>query len=65
MATVVPSPIGQEQLLRLPQVLSIVPVSRATWWKGIKEGRFPPGIKLAPKTTVWRKSAIDKLLASL
>lgn len=58
-------PAEQDTLLRLPQVLTIVPVSRATWWNGIKDGRFPPGIKLGPKTTVWRKSSIDRLIANL
>lgn len=59
-----PSPTP-DALLRLPQVLSIVPVSRAAWWNGIKDGRFPPGIKLGPKTTVWRASDIAALIRSL
>ena len=54
-----------DALLRLPAVLQAVPVSRAAWWNGIKDGRFPAGIKLGPKTTCWRKSDIDKLIASL
>ncbi|WP_038207936.1 helix-turn-helix transcriptional regulator [Xenophilus azovorans] len=54
-----------DALLRLPQVLARVPVSRAGWWAGVKEGRFPPGIKLGPKTTCWRRSDIDRLIASL
>ncbi|WP_218510851.1 AlpA family transcriptional regulator [Variovorax sp. dw_308] len=62
IATSAPS---TDALLRLPQVLQRVPVSRATWWNGIKDGRFPPGIKLGPKTTCWRKSDIDKLIAAL
>lgn len=60
-----PAPTSSDALLRLPQVLTIVPVSRATWWNGIKDGRFPPGIKLGPKTTCWRKSDIDRLIATL
>lgn len=54
-----------DALLRLPAVLQAVPVSRAAWWNGIKDGRFPAGIKLGPKTTCWRKSDIEKLIASL
>jgi len=26
--------------LRLPQVLERIPVSKSTWWSGIREGRF-------------------------
>ncbi len=47
--------------LRLPQVLEIFPISRSSWWKGCKEGRYPQPLKLGPRTTVWRKSDIEKL----
>ena len=43
---------------RLPQVLGIIPVSRASWWAGIKAGRYPAGVKLGPRTTAWRWSDI-------
>ena len=33
--------------LRLPQVLEIFPISRSSWWKGCKEGRYPQPLKLA------------------
>jgi predicted DNA-binding transcriptional regulator AlpA len=51
--------------LRLPQVLEIFPISRSSWWQGCKEGRFPKPIKLGPRTTVWRKSDIEKLAAKI
>lgn len=54
-----------EKLLRLPAVLDRMPVSRAAWWKGVKEGRYPAAVKLGPRTTAWRASDIDKLIASL
>ena len=63
MSTNEPKPT--EKLNRLPSVLSQFPVGRATWWRGIKEGRFPAGIKLSPRVTVWRQSDIDALIASL
>ena len=59
------SHIQPDALLRLPAVLTRVPVSRATWWQGVKEGRYPAAIKLGPKTTCWRSSDIDKLIAEL
>jgi predicted DNA-binding transcriptional regulator AlpA len=40
-------------------------VSRAYWWKGVQDGKFPPGIKLSPRVTVWKSSDIEKLIASL
>lgn len=61
--------------LRLPQIIGdpsrdppippIMPVSRSTWWQGVRDGRFPKPVKLGPKTTAWRvediRSLIDKL----
>ena len=40
--------------LRLSQVLDLIPVSKSTWWDGVKEKRFPQPVKIGPKTTVWR-----------
>ncbi|VVE88132.1 hypothetical protein PBR20603_02081 [Pandoraea bronchicola] len=54
-----------DSLLRLPEVLAIIPVSRATWYEGIKSGRFPAQVKLGPRIAAWRRSDIDRLLASL
>ncbi|MBE7941858.1 MULTISPECIES: AlpA family phage regulatory protein [Ramlibacter] len=48
--------------VRLPQILSLIPISRSAWWAGIREGKFPQGIKLGSKTTVWRAEDIRKLI---
>lgn len=48
--------------LRLPQVLSIIPVSKSTWWEGCKTGRFPKPVKIGPRTTVWRTSDIYEFI---
>jgi prophage regulatory protein len=47
-----------DSLLRLPQVLDLVPVGRSTWWAGVRDGRFPQPVKLGPRTTCWRQSEI-------
>jgi prophage regulatory protein len=49
------------RLLRLPQVLERIPVSKSTWWAGVKKGTFPKPIKLTVRTTAWRESDIDRL----
>jgi len=51
-----------EKLLRLKEVLELVPVAQSTWWLGVKKGRFPKPIKLGPRTTCWRLSDIKKLM---
>lgn len=50
------------RFLRLPEVLELIPVSKSTWWAGIKSGRFPEGIKLMPRVTVWRAEDIRELI---
>ncbi len=55
----------EEELWRLPQVLKKVPVGKSTWWAGVASGRFPCAYKLGPKTTVWKKSDIETLIANL
>ena len=51
-------------LVRLSQILAPVgpiPVSKSTWWAGVKDGRFPKPQKLGPRTTVWRVKDIRAL----
>lgn len=60
--------------VRLPQIIgnpkanppipAIIPVSKSTWWNGVKEGRFPQSFKLGPRTTVWRVEDIRRLIES-
>jgi len=54
-----------ERLLRLKQVLGIIPVSKSSWWSGIKVGKYPAGRKLGAKTTVWLESEIQSLVEKL
>ncbi|KQP20552.1 AlpA family transcriptional regulator [Pseudorhodoferax sp. Leaf267] len=65
MTTATPSPVTEDAILREPKVLMRFPVSRAAWWAGVKDGRYPAPVKLGPRSTGWRKSDIDKLIASL
>lgn len=51
--------------LRLPQVLAPdgpIPVSKSTWWHGIRTGRYPKPIKLGPRITAWRVEDIRALI---
>ena len=62
-ATIYPT-LPPEGLVRLPQVLAVIPVSASTWWAGCKSGRFPAAIKLSPRVTVWTVASIRALIAS-
>ena len=50
--------------VRLPEVLKVFPVSKSTWWVGVKSGRYPKPVKLGPKMTAWRVEDIRELIAS-
>ena len=54
-----------EKLLRLSEVLTRVPISRSAWYQGVKTGKFPPPIKLGSKTSAWRESDVNRLIADL
>lgn len=56
---------AQYGLLRLKQVLEIIPVSKSTWWEGVKDGRFPQPVKLGPNTTAWHARDIITYIESL
>ncbi len=51
-----------EGFVRLPLILSLIPVSKSTWWSGCKSGRFPAPVKLGPRTTAWKVSDIRALI---
>lgn len=61
----VPDTLSAASFLRLPQVLSIVPVSRSTWWSRVRSGDFPQPVKLGPRMTAWRAADIAALLERL
>jgi prophage regulatory protein len=44
-----------------PPIPAIVPVSKSSWWAGVKSGRFPKPVKLGPRTTDWRVEEIRAL----
>jgi predicted DNA-binding transcriptional regulator AlpA len=57
--------VRKRGFLRLPQVLEILPISKSTWWKGIKEGRFPKPVKLTERTSAWPLEDIEALCDKL
>ncbi len=51
--------------LRLKQVLELIPVSKSTWWAGVKSGKFPQSIKLGARITAWKIEDIRQLIQQL
>ena len=60
-----PRTIPDTGYVRLTQVLEVFPVSRSSWWAGVKSGRYPASVKLGLRTTAWRAEDIRKLIAEV
>lgn len=45
-----------------PPTPGIIPVKKSTWWQGIKDGRYPKGVKISKRCTAWRVEDIRRLI---
>jgi predicted DNA-binding transcriptional regulator AlpA len=48
--------------LRLVDVLTVFPVSRAKWYAGVASGIYPPSFALGLRARGWRKSDVKALI---
>jgi len=48
--------------LRLPEVLSMLQISKAAWWVGIQKGFYPEFVRISKKCVAWRIEDIQKLI---
>jgi predicted DNA-binding transcriptional regulator AlpA len=61
-----PAGIPQTGFVRLPTILAHIPVSRSTWWAGVKNHKYPAPVKsLGVNITAWRAEDIHALIARL
>jgi prophage regulatory protein len=37
-----------------------LPISKSTWWAGVKAGRYPAAVKLGRRITAWK---VEEILA--
>jgi len=54
-----------DDLLKIDGVLQFFPVSKSTWWAGVKSGKYPKPIRLSPRRVAWRKQDIESLIERL
>lgn len=45
-------------------VPGLFPVSRSTWWAGVRAGRYPQAVKIGERCTAWRVEDIRALIES-
>jgi len=48
-----------------PPILPIIPISKSSWWAGVKAGLYPEPLKIGPNTTVWREDEVRALVEDL
>ncbi|MCJ7601682.1 MAG: hypothetical protein MUO63_09305 [Desulfobulbaceae bacterium] len=69
------NPLPETGFLRLHQIIGdpkadppippIIPVSKSTWWAGVKSGRYPKSIKLTERCTCWKVESIRALIKEI
>jgi len=55
-----PVTLPETGFLRLPQVLTFVPISKSTLWRRVTAGTFPAPVKLSARVTAWRAEDVRK-----
>ena len=62
--------IPESGLLRLWQILGdrrrgispIIPISKSSWWAGVKSGKYPKPVKLSARCTCWYAEDIRAMI---
>ena len=58
--------VGRPAAAGKPEIPAIIPVSRSTWWAGVKSGRYPqPTRALGLRITAWRVEDVRALLEKI
>ena len=49
----------------VPPIPPLVPVCPATWWAGVKTGRYPAAVKIGRRATAWKVEDVRALIERL
>jgi prophage regulatory protein len=61
LAQIVGKPADEER--KLPAIPAIIPVSKSTWWAGVRSGRYPQPVRtLGDRITAWKVEDIRALI---
>lgn len=47
-----------------PAIPAIIPINAATWYRGVKSGRFPQPVKLGDRAVAWKAADIYALVSA-
>lgn len=54
--------LPEEGFVRLPTVLQVLPMGESSWYKGIREGRYPKPVSLGGRVVAWNVKDIRQLI---
>jgi predicted DNA-binding transcriptional regulator AlpA len=60
-------PLPDTGFVRIREIVrphGVLPISRSTWWQGIRTGRFPPPCHIG-RIAAWRVEDIRELLTRI
>ena len=57
--------LPSEGFVRLPVVLAVLGLGQTTFLTGVREGKFPKPIRLAPRAVAWRVEDIRMVIAKI
>jgi prophage regulatory protein len=50
---------------RRKNIPALLPISRSSFWKAVKENRFPAGVLLSPRVRAWKVEAVLAAIAEM
>lgn len=57
--------VPESGYIRLPEVLHILPVCKATFYKGIRSGIYPAPTKISERCSAWKIEEIRQLFSKM
>lgn len=55
--------IGRKATATEAAIPALIPVAKTAWWEGVRDGHFPPPIKLTRRAVAWRSEDIAAVIA--
>jgi predicted DNA-binding transcriptional regulator AlpA len=59
----VPPVLPPEGFVRIPVVLAVLGIGKTSFLAGVREGTYPPPVKLGPRISAWRVEDIRSIIA--
>lgn len=58
-----PQIVGKAATETSPAIPALIPVSKSTWWSGVRSGRYPQPVRtLGERITAWKVEDIRALI---